>query len=579
MQRTVYNRIFRTIIFSKEGQINTVKNIFSRFVCLSKKGVIYHTDPRLPEPEVHVKGKIMQTLERSHIKQGDCVMIHTPEGILELCRVNKGPFDGYIGFVHDAKTHNDLYKAIEYTNRELEAIFAASHDGIVVADENGMFIRANNSYERITGLLKTDLLGRTADECMQEGILSTSVTLNVLKNGKSDTCCQTYRSGCESIISGSPILDDEGKIFRVVINVRDMTEVNKLKAELVKSQEKIDKYSRIVETLNEEQMFTENLVFRSPKMRAIRDSAIRFAKVDAPLLITGESGVGKEVITDLIYRNSLRKGAPFLKINCGAIPENLLESELFGYEGGAFTGAKKEGRTGLLEMANGGTLMLDEIGELSLNLQVKLLRVVEQQEFFPVGGKNLVKVDVRLLAATNRDLQEMVNQKLFRTDLFYRLNVLKLHIPPLRERPEDIFPITKHFLKKYNGKYHVKKRLSPELCQVFADYIWVGNVRELENLVERLVVICDREEITIDYLPEEMRKITHNVPAHNVPAHNDYEGQTYKQAKEKFEKEFLQRAVEKYRSSRRTAKHLGLDHSTIVRKAAQYGINLLPRWY
>lgn len=307
-------------------------------------------------------------------------------------------------------------------------------------------------------------------------------------------------------------------------------------------------------------------------MSMVCDAALKFAKVDAPLLITGESGVGKEVVADLIFKNSLRKDAPFLKINCGAIPETLLESELFGYEGGAFTGAKREGLPGLFEMANGGTVLLDEIGELSLTLQVKLLRFVQQQEFYRVGGKKIVQVDVRVIAATNRDLQEMVRQKQFRSDLFYRLNVLKITIPPLRDRVEDIIPLVNFFLDKFNKKYATAKRISGDLYRILESYAWVGNVRELENFVERLVVICEREEITADYLPEEMKKAT----AESAAERNSEE-KTYRQAKEEFEKEFFRRAIEKFKTSRRAAEKLGIDHSTIVKKAAKYGLDLLPR--
>lgn len=330
-------------------------------------------------------------------------------------------------------------------------------------------------------------------------------------------------------------------------------------------------YSSLVKTWAEEQPRNDNLIFHSPKMKLIREMAIKFAKVDVPLLITGESGVGKEVIADLIYQNSCRNGVPFLKLNCGAIPETLLEAELFGYEGGAFTGAKKAGRPGLLEVANGGTLMLDEIGELSLALQVKLLRVVQQQEFFRIGGKKVIKVDIRIIAVTNRDLQEMVRNKEFRADLFYRLNVLKLDIPPLRERPEDIIPIMEYFLQKYNRRYNVSRQLAPAVYHIFVGYPWLGNVRELENLMERLVVICDQAEITPDYLPAAMR----SSPAGS--RRSDEPDVTYKQAKEAFEREFFRRAISKHQSSRRTAERLGIDHSTIVKKAAKYGISLLSR--
>ncbi|MHC1761483.1 MAG: sigma-54 interaction domain-containing protein [Negativicutes bacterium] len=521
--------------------------------------------------EIEAGKVILQIVDRRPTDAVSPLFIQTQRGPIEFCWIQTDSFCGYIGVVCTDALRDAAVSALEEVNKELEAIFESSHDGIVVADENGIFIRINSSYERITGIPKDKILKLSAQKIVDKGLVSDSSTLHVLKTGKPFTFSQTFSSGRQSIITGSPVLNDENRLFRVVTNVRDMTEINSLKAELAESQEKLTQYSRIVESLTEEQMATESLIFRSRKMAMVRNSAVKFAKVDAPLLITGESGVGKEVIADLVYKNSLRKGAPFLKINCGAIPEALLESELFGYEGGAFTGAKREGRTGLFEMANGGTVMLDEIGELSMGLQVKLLRFVESKEFFRVGGNKVIKVDVRIIAATNRNLQDMVNQKHFRADLYYRLNVLTINIPALQERPEDIIPLTNHFLDKYNQKYQVSKRLTGELYRFFTGHKWVGNVRELEHLMERLIVVCDRDEITPDYLPEDMKCLLPDFNTEKVGT------QSYREAKMIFEKDFFRRAIERHKSTRRAAENLGVDHSTIVKKAAKYGIELLSR--
>ena len=541
-------------------------------VC-SADGIILHADPRLPTDDFKLGHVLPDISHRLPLTPGEYAFARTKSGLLEFFRVETEYFKGYVGVICNERYQDSIISQLEGINKELEAIFESSHDGIVVADENGLFIRMNSNYERITGIPTKHILGETARSVVDKGLISDSATLHVLRTGQSHTFSQTFRTGRQSVITGSPVFDKEGKIIRVVTNVRDMTEINRLKAELAESQEKLTQYSRIVETLTEEQMFNEHLVFRSKKMLAIRDAAIKFAKVDAPLLITGESGVGKEVIADLVYKNSNRKGAPFLKINCGAIPEALLESELFGYEGGAFTGAKKEGRIGLFEIADGGTLMLDEIGELSIALQVKLLRFFQQREFFRVGGKKIIHVDVRLIAATNRDLQEMVKLKQFRSDLFYRLNVLKITIPPLRERTEDIIVLANYFLKKYNEKHQTSKRFSGELYRFFTDYQWGGNIRELENLVERLVVICEREDITPEFLPEEMRK-TLPIALGNGGGRKE---QTYQEAKDEFEREFLRCAIEKYKTSRKVAEQLGIDHSTVVKKATKYNIKLAPR--
>lgn len=541
------------------------------FVFCNEGGEVVHADPRFGAE--FATGTVLADIAE-HGAAPSSFLVESTDGLLEFHRIQTPFFSGYVGTRCHVDTKSSIIESLESINRELEAIFDFSHDGIVVADERGVFIKINSSYERITGISRDQIIGQTARSIIDKGLVSDSATLHVIETGQPYTSQQTFRSGRQSVITGSPVFDKEGKFVRVVTNVRDMTEINHLKEQLAESQVKLHRYSKIVETLTDEQKFKDKLIFRSRAMAVVRDSAAKFAKVDAPLLITGESGVGKEVIADFIHSNSLRQGQPYLKINCGAIPENLLESELFGYEGGAFTGARKDGRTGLFEMANGGAVMLDEVGELSLALQVKLLRFVQEKEFYRVGGKKIVKVDVRIIAATNRDLQTMVDLKQFRSDLFFRINVLKIHVPPLRERPEDVIPLVGFMLDKFNRKYGVEKRISGDLYQSLVSHHWSGNIRELENLMERLVVVSDRNEITSDHLPDEMRQELSDKRAGAGAATGEL---SYKDAKDEFEKLFLLRALEKYKSSRHVAEKLGVDHSTIVKKAARYGIKLMPR--
>jgi PAS domain S-box-containing protein/TyrR family helix-turn-helix protein len=540
------------------------------FVLCSDDGTIVYADAALA-PDF-VAGMRIPALAQDDDAKSSGFSVDASGGALLFRRVQTEFFCGHVGARCVVDARSTTIEKLESINDELETIFDFSHDGIVVADEHGVFIKVNASYARITGIPRDKILGETAWSIIDKGLVSDSATRHVLETGQPFTSQQTFRSGRQSVITASPVLDKEGKLMRVVTNVRDMTEINRLREELAESQVKLHAYSKIVETLTDEQMFKEKMVFRSRAMSLVRDSAAKFAKVDAPLLITGESGVGKEVIADFVHANSLRKGQPYLKINCGAIPENLLESELFGYEGGAFTGAKREGRTGLFEMANGGTVLLDEIGELSLGLQVKLLRFVQEKEFYRVGGKKVVKVDVRLIAATNRDLQEMVDQKQFRSDLMFRLNVLKIHVPALRERPEDVILLINYTLDKFSRKYRVEKRISGELYKGLMQHHWTGNVRELENLMERLVVVSDLVEITPDHLPEELRRELYAAPT--AVANGEL---SYKEAKDEFEKTFLSQALAKYKSSRHVAEKLGVDHSTVVKKAARYGIKLMPR--
>jgi len=303
-------------------------------------------------------------------------------------------------------------------------------------------------------------------------------------------------------------------------------------------------------------------------MHQVFELAIKVAKVDSNVLITGESGVGKEVITKIINQAGPRAQKPFLQINCGAIPENLLESELFGYAGGAFTGAKKNGKMGYFELSQGGTLLLDEIGELPLSLQVKLLRAIQERKIFRIGGTIPYKFDVRIIFATNRNLEEMVQSGLFRADLYYRLNVVPINIPPLRNRTEDIIPLTFHFLKLLNSKYKTNKRFEPEVLLAFERYKWPGNVRELENVIERMVIFSDEEIIGLQHLPfnsvnsEDSNGLTIEV-LKPVPLQT---------ASEILEKKLVAKALQLSGSTRKAAKILGVTHPTVIRKAQKYNL-------
>jgi len=302
-------------------------------------------------------------------------------------------------------------------------------------------------------------------------------------------------------------------------------------------------------------------------MKKIIELSTRVARVDSTVLITGESGVGKEIIAKLIHRASKRSSGPLIRINCGAIPENLLESELFGYESGAFTGARKDGKPGMFELAEGGTLFLDEIGEMPFSLQVKLLRVLQEREIVRVGGTKPTKVDVRIVTATNSNLEEMVANGTFREDLYYRLNVVNIAIPPLRERVDDIPHLALHFIKKFNTKYNMNKKMTLEAIDRLCQYSWPGNVRELENLIERLVVMVREEEIGVQHLPDSLQGRT-EVDKGNVVSISEIV--PLKKALEEVEKQLLSKALHKYGSTRKVAKVLGINQSTVVRKANRY---------
>lgn len=482
---------------------------------------------------------------------------------------------GAVAVLQDSSELEKISQELHYVkelNKELDAIIESSFDGLYISDGEGITLRLNKAFEMISGINSHEFLGRNVDHIEKEGIVSESVTKLVLQRGEPVTIIQNYKTGKTALATGNPVFDKDGGIFRVVCNVRDITELNMLKEKLEQAQGLTQHYESELRSLRMKYTAPDRMVVNSAEMRKMLDMVVRVAKVESTILITGESGTGKELIAQTIHENSPCRKGPYIKVNCGAIPENLLESELFGYDNGAFTGARKEGKPGFFQLASGGTLFLDEIGELPLGLQVKLLRVLQSKEITRVGGTAPLKVDVRIVAATNRDLLEMVQNKQFRGDLYYRLNVLPIHVPPLRERKDDIPNLVVHFVQVFNQKYQLTKRIAPEVVEMFMGYDWPGNVRELENLIERLIVVTPGD--VIDW---------HDLPVHisNDPLESIYESPSQisvsgiiplKDAVESVERQILQQAYAKYRTTRQMARELKVDASTIVRKAAKYGI-------
>lgn len=455
--------------------------------------------------------------------------------------------------------------ALQKLSFQLESIIESSYDGIYITDGNAKTIKINKAYERITGLNRYDMIGKYMQDLVDDQVLSESVTLLVLKRRKVTTISQEFKTGKKALVTGNPIFDKKNQITMVVTNVRDVTELADLRTELNKNRELALKYYSTIEELKLQMAKSEHLVVEDENNMRVLELAQRIARVDTTVLILGETGVGKEEIAKLIHRNSLRKDGPFVKINCGAIPANLIESELFGYEKGAFTGASNEGKIGLFEVAEGGTLLLDEIGELPFSMQVKLLRVLQEQEIKRIGGTKSIRVDVRILAATNKDLEQMVYEGSFRGDLFYRLNVVPITILPLRDRKKDILPLAFLFIDQFNKKYNMNKSLTYSANSCLLNYEWPGNVRELKNIIERVVVTAKSDEITDDDMPDKIQcKSNDKVmmePDQIVPL---------KQALNHVEERMINRAFNEYGNVRDAAKALGIDASTFVRKRQKY---------
>ena len=482
--------------------------------------------------------------------------------------VHQGNVVGAVALLQDIsgiEALGDELKLSSNTNEELQAIIESSFDGIFVTDGDGKVTRLNRAYEKLTGIKRDEIIGKTMSELVHRGYYSESVTIKVLKSGGQESIVQEVKNGKTIMVTGTPVLDKSGKTTRVVTNVRDVTELNRLQHALCSMQTLRSHYEVEINSLRQDQG-DGAYVIRSKKMLEVKALAMRIAQVDSTVLILGESGVGKELVAEMIHAHGKRKNKPFIKINCASIPETLLEAELFGYAAGSFTGASNKGKAGLFEAATNGSIFMDEVGEMSLPLQSKLLRVIQEKEITRIGETRPINVDVRIITATNRDLEKMVQEKSFRKDLFFRLNVVPVSIPPLRERREAIAPMIHHFLAKYNKRFDFSRQLAPEAVDILTAHGWPGNVRELENVIERMVVITPGKLICASDIPDSIR---HPNGKNSLPC---LTGKPLKEILEEVEARAIEEALKTHGTTRKAAEALGVNQSTVVRKVARYRI-------
>ena len=440
------------------------------------------------------------------------------------------------------------------------------YDGIHITDGEGVIVFINDAYTRTTGIRPEQVLGRRVSEI--EGLLyKGSVTGQVLKTKRRVNSMATILElGKEVLVTGTPVFDEAGNIKLVVTNTRDFPELKRLEHQLHTLTEERKKVHQELAFLRRQQAGGRELVYCSEAMESVMELVRTVAQTDVTVLITGESGTGKELIASELYQGSARRDKPFIKVNCAAIPAELLESELFGYEEGAFTGARRSGKAGMFELADTGMILLDEIGDMPLTLQTKLLRVLQQRELIRVGGSRPVKLDLRVVAATNKNLREEVRQGRFREDLYYRLNVVPIELKPLRERQTDIPLLAERFCRDFCKKYGRDMRITPDGLQLLTEYPWPGNIRELENLIERLIVTNgEGGAVTRGHV---LAALSSSGSFHGSSA----AAGTLKQQVSAYEREIVLQAVKREGSIRRAAKALGVDHSTLVKKLRQYGL-------
>lgn len=444
-------------------------------------------------------------------------------------------------------------------------------DSILITDSDGTVIYINPAYSRNTGVSAEDVMHKNvADLIGSDKIYTGGAVPDVLKTKKpAFRLSTTYASGepLMGYVAGTPLFDEDGALHQVVACSRPIVTLKALRDDF-------DTFVREVQNTNPknytdaaEKELSGDMIGRDTSLTNIWTLISHIAPSDATVLITGESGCGKEVIADEIYKNSSRSDKPFIKINCAAIPPHLLESELFGYEKGAFSGASSKGKIGLFEAANHGTLMLDEIGDMPLDLQVKLLRAIQQQEITRIGGSKPIKLDIRFLALTNSDLKEKIEKGEFRQDLYYRLNVIPIHVPPLRERIVDIEALCNHFIRIFTKKYSCPFALSPQQYNYMRQYRWPGNIRELENIMEYLVLCSAGIGHVDDSIITNLLNISSQQPGY-TPSDMDFNT-----AVGQFEKQLLEHTLQNCSNLREAGEKLGINASTISRKIKQYNID------
>ncbi|WAH41163.1 sigma 54-interacting transcriptional regulator [Alicyclobacillus fastidiosus] len=448
----------------------------------------------------------------------------------------------------DLRLHNELAEIIEWFP-----------DGVYVVDGECRTLLVNSAYEELSGSNREDLIGRTMTDLTEDGFFNQSVSVLVRETKRPMSLMQTLKNGKEVIVTGNPVLDDKGRIQLIVTSVRDITHLNRVTAELEKAIG--------LSELNKHQYHVAlergpKVIAKSKQMQEVVNRVKQVAPFPTSVLISGPSGVGKEVIANCIHDLSQRSQKPFIKVNCAAIPDALLESELFGYEPGAFTGARRDGKAGLFELADGGTILLDEIGDMPPSIQAKLLRVLQDLTVLRVGGTRPRSVDVRVISATNQDLRKLVQDGRFREDLYYRLQVVEVRIPPLSQRPQDAIALIEHYFHYYCTKYRVAKRLRQDTVDTLHQYPWPGNVRELKNLMENLVVSVP--SLTIE---------PHHLPIHVQSRQDTKRARSLKQRLDRFEQQVVMEALSQHGSFRKAAEALGVDHSTLVKKVKRWTEN------
>lgn len=468
--------------------------------------------------------------------------------------------------------NNEALLASKRVHEELDLIFQllGNENDLLVIDDQGVVLRTSEFYGQNYGIGIRSIVGCSIYQLEEEGVFRPSVTALALKERRKITLMQTTLRGDTILATGVPIFDKDNHVkYAAGFNSIHIEGNCSPPERLSRLRSIVDTYYTALRKKHFDNMEKENLIFKSPKMHHLYEMILQIADTNASVLLTGETGTGKSKLAQTIHNCSLRREGPFIAINCGAIPESLIESELFGYVGGAFTGANPKGQLGKIEAANGGTLFLDEIGDMPQSAQVRLLQVLQEHTVTRIGSTAALPVNFRLICATNRILEQEVNLGKFRSDLYFRINVIPIKVPALRERREDIVPLTNSFLNEYNLRYQKSVQFSEEAFHRLEQYDWPGNIRELQNWVERVVIMATDSDAVSVSPPS-----TCSAPQlYTRGQAKDLEGQSYAELINAAEREIFLQARSKYKTSVAVAKALGISQTTAARKLRKYAGN------
>ncbi|BCS89766.1 sigma 54-interacting transcriptional regulator [Pseudodesulfovibrio sediminis] len=467
--------------------------------------------------------------------------------------------------VHPSNEESGVTQTKEYKRlaAHMEAVFETSSDGIWITDGDGVVLDINKASENLNSIYAAQAIGKNVAELVKESFIDRSATLEVLKKKRRISVLQQVRkTGRQLIVTGTPTFNEDGSIRLVVLNERDITDLNELRSTLAQTRKAKEKAEAELTGLSLMELKKGHVVAESTSMRKAMETAQKLAKFEtSEILLMGESGTGKGLLAKFIHDTSPRRDKPFIQVNCATLPETLFEAELFGYEKGAFTGASEQGKSGMFELAAGGTFFLDEVGEIPLDMQAKLLKCLDDHEYYPLGASQPKRVNCIIVAATNRNLKALVEHKEFRRDLLYRLNTFTVNIPPLRQRPEDVFELTNHYLNQFNTIFKTSKRIGTAGMKIMQKHPFPGNVRELIGVLKKAVVIC--EEDNLDEYLEDIFERT---------GEKGREIGTMSEEVGRLERKMLRQAMTACNNTREMAGYLGISQPTVVRKMKRYNL-------